>query len=293
MERCWRKREVKFSPVGKLTLAGGAGVVLCFLYSLFVEPFWLDVTHVKLHTKKLQVGSKGFRIAHISDLHSDPKLRLEDQLPTAIAAEKPDIIVLTGDCVNSPEGLPNFKRFLAATSKIAPTYVVRGNWDSWYFNKLDLFGGTDAIELNGNVREIVVGDVPVSITGFAVEPERDVIPDGGEAALNAALSEVANKGPLSIVLYHYPDLIEEVSKQKVDLYFAGHTHGGQVRIPFYGALITLSKFGKKYEAGLYHVQDTTLYVNRGIGMEGGSAPRIRFLCRPELTIVDVVPDGQP
>lgn len=58
-------------------------------------------------------------------------------------------------------------------------------------------------------------------------------------------------------------------------------------LPFYGALVTLSKFGKRYEAGLYHEGDTWLYVNRGIGMEGGPAPRVRFCARPELTILEI------
>lgn len=91
-------------------------------------------------------------------------------------------------------------------------------------------------------------------------------------------------------MYHSPDLVEDLPPNAVDLYVAGHTHGGQVALPFYGALVTLSRFGKKYEAGLYHVGDTTLYVNRGIGMEGGPAPRVRFCARPEITVFEI---GRP
>ncbi len=64
---------------------------------------------------------------------------------------------------------------------------------------------------------------------------------------------------------------------------------GQFEMRFAGQKNANTQFGKKYEAGLYHVQNTALYVNRGIGMEGGIAPRIRFLCRPELTIIDIKP----
>jgi hypothetical protein len=78
---------------------------------------------------------------------------------------------------------------------------------------------------------------------------------------------------------------------KVDLYCAGHTHGGQVALPLYGALITFSKYGKKYEAGLYREGETWLYVNRGIGMEGGSTPRVRFWAPPEVTVIEVSPPG--
>ncbi|MHC4240332.1 MAG: hypothetical protein ACYSUC_11380 [Planctomycetota bacterium] len=72
----------------------------------------------------------------------------------------------------------------------------------------------------------------------------------------------------------------------VDLYLAGHTHGGQIALPFYGALITLSKFGKKYESGMHKVDDTVLYVNRGIG---GHAWSMRFFARPEITVFDIGP----
>ena len=93
-----------------------------------------------------------------------------------------------------------------------------------------------------------------------------------------------------VLLHHYPDLIEEPAVSKVDLYLTGHTHGGQVALPLYGALITLSKHGKRYEAGKYVVGDTILYVNRGIGMEGGRVPRVRFWARPEITVFDIVPN---
>ncbi len=82
------------------------------------------------------------------------------------------------------------------------------------------------------------------------------------------------------------DLIEDLKNLNVDLYLAGHTHGGQIALPIYGALITLSKFGKKYESGMYTVDDTILYVNRGIG---GHASAVRFFARPEITVFEVGP----
>ena len=88
-----------------------------------------------------------------------------------------------------------------------------------------------------------------------------------------------------VLLYHFPDEIEEAQKRRVDLYCAGHTHGGQVALPFYGALITFSKFDKKYEAGLFHEGETWMYVNRGIGCEG--TPHFRFFARPEVTMIEL------
>ena len=97
------------------------------------------------------------------------------------------------------------------------------------------------------------------------------------------------RGYYSIFLYHKPDLIEDMKNSNVDLYLSGHTHGGQVALPFYGAIITLSKYGKKYEAGEYKVGNTVLYVNRGLGTEGKFGLRVRFLVRPEITVFDIRP----
>src|SRR4029079_9982343 len=118
------------------------------------------------------------------------------------------------------------------------------------------------------------GDSSIWIGGIAVESER----------LLPQLLRAVPAGVFSIFLYHAPYLIADVSGHGVDLYCAGHTHGGQVALPVYGALVTFSKFGKRYEAGRYSVGSTTLYVNRGIGMVGGPAPRVRFCARPEVTV---------
>ncbi|MGH9872496.1 MAG: metallophosphoesterase [Pyrinomonadaceae bacterium] len=261
-----------------LSLAGIG--VLCGAYGYFVEPYWLSVSHITIQSPKFPKGSRALRIVHISDLHSDPKPRLEGRLPQAIAAERPDLILFTGDSINSPAGLPIFKECLTEVAKIAPTFVVKGNWDAWYWSRLDLFGGTGVHELNGDSFQVQVNGLPVWIAGVGVENEEQM-----EQAI-ASIPPDAFK----IFLYHYPDLIKDAAAQKVDLYCAGHTHGGQVALPFYGALVTLSKYGKQYEAGLYREGETWLYVNRGIGMEGGSAPRVRFWARPEVTVIEITPE---
>ncbi len=221
---------------------------------------------------------------HLSDLHSDAVPRLEERLPALVATERPDRILFTGDSINSPEGLPVFRRCLTALAKIAPTYVVRGNWDVWWWAELDLFGGTGAINLGLAAREgrnvaVDVQGTRVSLAGVAVEDEDHI----RGVLRNVPTSEI------SIFLHHYPDEVYEVAKQGADVYLAGHTHGGQVALPFYGALITLSRFGKRFESGPYRIGDTFLYVTRGIGMEGGSAPRVRFMARPEVTVLELTP----
>lgn len=253
--------------------------VLCAGYARIIEPYWPEVTHVRVESAKLPAGARPIRLALISDVHSDPDARLEPELPALVAGERPDFIVFAGDAINSPDGLDNFRTLMKRLAAIAPTYGVRGNWDVWYWGVIDLFGGTGVTELDGTA---------VRVPGLPAELWVAGVPVGGLDRVPGMLAAVP-RGAFSVFLYHYPDEIEEVARRGADLYVAGHTHGGQVALPFYGALITLSRHGKRFESGLYRIGGTALYVNRGIGMEGGRAPRVRFMARPEITIIEVHP----
>lgn len=108
-----------------------------------------------------------------------------------------------------------------------------------------------------------------------------------EDSFTSSLS-VAPADRFHIVLGHSPDFA--LGRVEADLLVAGHTHGGQVRLPGLGPLLTMSRVPRSWAAGVTSLQDgRTLVVSRGIGMERGAAPRLRFLCRPELVVIDVVP----
>jgi predicted MPP superfamily phosphohydrolase len=273
----------------RAVLALAAAATLCVAYGYFIEPYWPEVTHIRLASEKLAPGARPVRIVHLSDIHSDARPRLEERLPDLIAEARPDLVVLTGDYINSPAGLPVFRQFLTRVAAVAPTYVVRGNWDVWLWSDLDLFGGTGAHELDSEAVTVEVGTTKLCLAGAPVPSSRaGVRGPAPHAAVEEALRQVP-PGLFTVFLPHYPDERFNAAEQDVDLYCAGHTHGGQVALPFYGAVITLSKFGKQFEAGLYRVRGTWLYVNRGVGMEGGDAPRVRFCARPEVTVIDIVP----
>lgn len=272
---------------GSLALAA-VGLV-CFAYGYFVEPFWPQVTHVSVKSPKLKGAQRPVRVVHISDLHCDPEPRLEERLPDLIAAERPDLIVYTGDSLNSPEGLPVLRKLLPRLASIAPTYAVRGNWDTAYWRRHELFEGTGVYELKREAARVDVAGTSLWVAGapFASLAEP---PDGERTGIENTLKN-APPDAFTLFLYHTPDLIlEAAATNRVDLYCAGHTHGGQVALPVYGALVTLSKFGKKYESGLHREGPTWLYVTRGVGMEGGVAPRVRFFARPEITVIELVPE---
>ena len=280
------ERAGRIAERGSLALAGVG--LLCFAYGRFVEPYWPEVRRDRVESPKLRGAQRPVRVVHISDLHCDPEPRLEERLPDIIAAERPDLIVYTGDSINSPEGLPVLRRLLPRLASIAPTYAVRGNWDTAYWRREELFEGTGVVELKKEAARRDVAGATVWVAGAPFASLADP-PDGVPSGLRNTLKDVP-PGAFALFLYHTPDLILEASEtDRVDLYCAGHTHGGQVALPLYGALVTLSKFGKKYESGLHREGPTWLYVTRGVGMEGGPAPRVRFFARPEITVIELVP----
>ncbi len=267
----------RFRWVRRGVLAVAAVAVLCIAYGYFVEPHWLEVTHVRIPTAKLPTSARPIRIVHISDLHCESASPVF-ALDRIIRRLQPDLIAFTGDGYNSPDGLEQFRDWMRRLSAIAPTFAVRGNWD--YQPWADRFvAGTGARELTGQAVQVQVAGTEMYLVGAAA---------GDWAAVERSLAGLPREA-LKIVLYHYPDQIPAAAERGVDLYLTGHTHGGQVALPFYGALVTLSATGKRFEAGLYRVDDTYAYVSRGIGMEGGLAPRVRFCARPELTAIELVP----
>jgi uncharacterized protein len=250
--------------------------LLLLAYAHFIEPYWIDINSVTLRSSKLHGIS--LRIVQISDLHSDAVVLNEDRLAGIINPLKPDIIVFAGDSLNSLEGLGNFKRGLSSLKASVGKFAVKGNVDQWHWRRIDLFGGTGFEELGSRNELLQKNGESFYISGL----------DFGQSYKTAGLLRNRRPELFAMFLYHTPALAEKV--RGVDLYLCGHTHGGQVRLPFYGAIITFSKFGKKYEAGRYDINGMTLYVNRGLGLDGGLFPRVRFLCRPEITVIDVKPE---
>ncbi len=106
----------------------------------------------------------------------------------------------------------------------------------------------------------------------------------------ATLAQMMTKAPdggLKLLLTHSPDIAPEAAEAGFDLYLCGHTHGGQIRLPLIGALLSSSQLGKRFVMGRYQVKGMTLYTSRGLGMEGLGAPRARFLCPPEIILWEI------
>jgi len=263
----------------RVVMSAGAFGTACLLYGRLVEPFWPEVTRTVVTLPRLAPVGRPVRLVHLTDLHCDPRPRLEERLPDLVAAERPDLVVFTGDAVNEGAGVPVFRRCMERIARVAPTFAVRGNWDAGFGRRFDLFGGTGVRELDGESVKFEAGGAALWIAGVAF---------GNEAGVARAFDGVP-PGACTVFLYHTPDLVYDLADRRVDLVCAGHTHGGQVALPLYGALITLSRFGKRFESGMFEVNGTHMYVGRGIGMDGGLAPRVRFCARPEIAVIDLLP----
>jgi predicted MPP superfamily phosphohydrolase len=250
----------------------------CWFYGHFIEPNWVDVRVMTILTPKLK--SAGFRLVQISDLHCDWRIRNEEKMVRIVNALKPDVIVATGDYLNRTSGLEHLRDAFHRLQAPLGKFAVLGNQDGGWPRLPDLLHGTGFRWLNQETVIVAKGPDSLGIAGLHF------------VRSNAPLDSVKAlpSDRFNVFLYHTPDLIEDVSGPGVDLYLCGHTHGGQVTLPWYGALITFSKFGKKYESGLYRVGQTTLYVNRGLGLEPRPGPQVRFLARPEIAVFDVVPE---
>lgn len=250
--------------------------IICFCYGYFIEPYRIEVTFVPIETNKLINTS--FRIVQISDLHCDKKTVNEKAIVKIINDLKPDIIVFTGDAVNKPSALPLFKETMQNLDASLGKFAVYGNWETWHWPDLDYYSGTDFKLLDAQTVRLEKNSETISISGINC---------GKSKFADRTLNKLSNEH-FNILLYHFPGFAKYIDSYNVDLYLCGHTHGGQIALPFYGALITMSEDGKKYESGRYTVGRTILYVNRGLGMDA-YPPRIRFFARPEIAVFDIGP----
>jgi hypothetical protein len=253
----------------------------CFAYGAFVEAGWVRTTVTEIDVDRPVLGYARFRIVHLSDLHLERFGGRERRLLEAVAGAAPHIIVLTGDYMNVREGGPALVEVLKNLKAPHGVFGVEGNWDS-KFPVRRLFEAGGATLMEDETRLIEHAGHRLRLVGQGLPPDRPL----GE--LLGGLEDEA----FTVFLHHTPDAAEDLQARgpgrRVDLFLCGHTHGGQVRLPLWGAIVTLTRNHKKYEQGLYKVGDVPMYVNRGVGLEGGAVPPVRFLARPEVAVLDLV-----
>ncbi len=239
------------------------------IYSIAIEPFDLEST---FHQVKIGTSGKSFLVAHITDLHTDGLEALELKLIETIHSQKPDIILITGDITTPGGTIRGYKEVLSKLKAPLGVFFVQGNWEYWEPLK----------DLKNVLKESNIYD----LTNSSIQIKEDLWLVGFDDELAGApklqILESIPKGSKTISIFHSPSLFDSVLND-VDIAFAGHTHGGQIRIPFIGPLWTPQGTGN-YISGWFSKGNSKMYVSRGLG---NSILPIRFNCKPEVAFIKV------
>jgi|Deesub1362A_J573_1020465.scaffolds.fasta_scaffold00008_109 hypothetical protein len=261
-----RRRFLKLLGTAAI-VGGGLGGVS---YSHFIEPRNLTITNISIPMKL------GIAAIHISDTHVDTSPYSIDALITVIGSLKPDLVFHTGDILTEIKGMRDSQHLLKRLGELCETYVVVGNHDVWSGVTSDYL----KYKLDGIENVYVLGNESIYHDGFWIIGVDD--PYTYNDDLTRALENV-DSGP-RILLAHSPQIIGRAAG-KVDLVLCGHTHGGQVRIPFIGPLwLPLPPKYTRYDYGLFAVSETKMFVSRGIGT---SFLPVRFNCPPEIVLLSL------
>jgi predicted MPP superfamily phosphohydrolase len=194
---------------------------------------------------------------------------------------QPDLIVLTGDYLEEQRNLRGVLEFMKNLEAPFGRYAVQGNWEYWSRLEGDNlkrhFAGVDVQLLINERADLEIGGRPLSILGLDYPSSADQLQQ---------LQTLIDPDRINLLLSHVPAFAHEKLHPALDLILCGHTHGGQVRIPMLPPLY-LPLYTGRFVAGHYAVgpHRTPLYVNRGLGT---SVLPLRFLCRPEITLVEIV-----
>lgn len=244
-------------------------IIVFIIVFLYLDNNYIVTRKIDIDSKKVPLEFNGFKIVHISDLHSKSFSKKQKRLIGKVKKQNPDIIVLTGDMVERRQYDETPVLDLCnELVKIAPTYYVTGNHEimSGKFNSLEKkLKSIGVIVLRNEVKDLKVGKSKISIIGFDYpHSNKDEIKEVTDNLM--ALDNLTQRNNFRILLSHRPDLIGLYSAFHFDLVFSGHAHGGQVRLPFVGGLIAPHQgFFPKYTSGLYKNKDTSMIVSRGLG----------------------------
>ncbi len=248
-------------------------------------------TEIEYKNTKIPNEFKGYRIAHISDLHNKEFGKNQERLLKELKATSPDIIVITGDLIDRRKyDLDTAMTFINGAKKIAPIYYVYGNHEGWsndFKNIKKTLSNSGIKILDDKKTELIKDGAKIEILGLldpALIP--DYFVDGKNLnlyQLEESLKKMSDDSIFQILLCHRPEIFDIYVKENIDLIFSGHAHGGQIRIPFIGALMAPDQgLFPKYTSGMYEEKGSTMVVSRGLG---NSIMPIRTFNRPEIIVL--------
>ena len=266
------KKEKHFSIL-KLIILIILIIALIIAYGFLIEPKLITVKEHKITVNNLPDNFNGFKIVHISDLHYG-RMFDEDRLKklvNSINEQKPDIVVLTGDLIDKDTNMTidEANKISAELNKINSTsgkYAISGNNDLKFDEWTNIITNGGFIDLNNTYDTIYKdGYQNIFIAGASTLQDKQSINDKVKTSIDY-LNSFDKNGPVyKILLLHEPDVIDDINVNPFDLILAGHSHAGQVRLPFIGA-IYLPDGAKKYYESYYKLKNSDLYISNGLGV---------------------------
>lgn len=264
------------------------------LYSTYVEPYRLVTETAEVHVGAHAALPRPLCVVVLSDMQMLSVGEHEREAIRRAIDAKPDLILLPGDFTqvggdHLEEIASSFRELVAPLAAPLGVWAVHGDCETAP-DARRLLEGTP-------IRLLVDESVHLEHEGTGVwlcGLENGYGSKPSLAAL-AAFDALDARGELRLVLAHRPDVVSTLAPEsRTDLVVCGHTHGGQVQLPFFGPPFVLSNVPRSVGAGgLHELGGHQLYVSRGIGWEHGHAPRVRFRCPPEVSVLTLVPDGRP
>lgn len=256
------------------------------VFATFIEPFRLQLETATFKAPAARAGATPLRIGVLTDIQTPRVTDYELGAIDRLMAEKPDIIVIPGDIYQGPvdqfeSALPGFRDLFRRLSAPGGIYCVLGDVD-WTPRLLRMFEGTPIRLLVNEVATTEYRDRRLAIGGTQLHWRAPGVEETVRRMEDASGSE-----DIRILVSHRPDVVKLLRPDsRIDLVIAGHTHGGQIVLPFFGPPVTLTTVPRTIAAGgLHDLCGNAIYVSRGVGCERNQAPRIRFLCPPEISIV--------
>ena len=276
-------------PNKKTVLIVSALVILCLGIWILWGNIALEVNEYEIVSDRIPEAFAGFRIAQVSDLHNKDFGEGYGQLLTLLSQINPDIIVVTGDLIDSRQtDLDIALEFAWQAGKIARVYYVSGNHEARIPEYEDLKIGlvkAGVVILENQKVEITREGETITLMGID-DPsfQEDYLFGDSESVARQAIENLQNESDeYTILLSHRPELFDLYVETEMDLVFSGHAHGGQFRLPFVGGLVAPNQgFFPKFDEGRFTEENTTMIVSRGVG---NSIIPIRFNNRPEIVLV--------
>lgn len=249
----------------------------------------INITEFNYSNSKIPATFDGFTIAQVSDLHNKMFGENQKYILLKLKSTAPDIIVITGDVVDRRHyDLEAALEFVKGAVKIAPVYFVTGNHEAWlddYEIAKSCLIEAGAIFMDDKEVTLMKGDGTLKILGVSDPDFLTTSYDQGNdvTKMTGQLAKWSSNENFKILLTHRPELFDLYAANNLDLVFAGHTHGGQIRIPFIGAVVAPDQgWFPKYSSGKYIQGDATMYVSRGLG---NSIIPVRINNSPEIVVV--------